>query len=128
MRAKIRRSQAIIVAAFMALLSSCELPRTCVGTGCDDRLRVQLLGSLPDSLRVSAEEPGGARWVVDCTPARCYDGMVYFPFTPEAATIEVHGVGIDIVRTVRPVYYLNPPEGTGCGEHCREATVQIQLR
>ena len=113
----------------LALVASCQLPKVCTEIGCDDQLRIQLLGSIPDSVRVSAQEPGGASRVVDCTPTRCLDGMVTLSgFLPESVTIEVHGQGVDVTRTVRPEYQWFYPNGTSCPGKCRQATVEIQVR
>ncbi len=111
----------------VGLVAACQPPLTCTQKGCDDQLRVQLLGALPDSVAVSAEAPGGARWVVQCTAGRCPDGVAFFPFTPDSVTIEVHGAGIDIVRAYRPTYYVFRPNGAACPGQCRQATVEIQV-
>ncbi len=133
MRASVRQGLGILVTAAASFVASCDglgITRGCTLIGCEDGLRVHLVGAVPvpTPLTVTVTAPGGAPQTVQCTATGyCAEYVFFHGFMPESVTVEVHAGGVYVTGTYRPVYHNYQPNGPHCDPTCRQATVEIPV-
>lgn len=108
-----------------------SIGRACTLIGCAGGLTVILDGagaSRVTSVAVSAT--GDSTRVQACntaTPCAGTQGVFFFDFTPDTATIRVVTDSGTATFTVVPAYAVSYPNGKACGPECRNGTVHVAV-
>jgi hypothetical protein len=127
----LRTLSRLVLLSGLALWGACDgwgtgLERVCTNLPCPAGLWVQLDGTPAAEYSVVAQVPGAAPWVVNCTPERPCDYIVFPDFTPPSVEIIYTTQDTVVTQSFVPQYEVTYPNGRDCGE-CRRATLVVTI-
>jgi hypothetical protein len=130
---RVARFAKALAAAVVVGASACtgSPVKVCTLIGCGGGLTVVLDGagaSRATSVEVSG--PGDSTRVQACntaTPCTGTQGVFFYDFTPDTATIRVVTDSGATTFTTAPAYTVTYPNGKACGPECRSATVHVSI-
>jgi hypothetical protein len=119
-----------LLAVGLATLAGCAgIATACTLIGCNDGLRVTLIGThLPSPYTVEVHLPDGTVVARSCpNAASCGNAVFFDDITPSTALVRFVGGETTVERTVTPTYSTFRPNGRGCPPECRQGHATLQL-
>jgi hypothetical protein len=113
-----------LVLTLLASLSACG---DCTSVGCTEGLIVMLTGTEGGPFRLETQVGSDPAIVVECTSGTCGTMAIVEGVQADTVTMRLTAGGRTTVRTVRPDYRTDYPNGSGCPGRCRTGHVVMGL-